>query len=63
MIRAQPKPLRNSHEKHELAALTAPLLTFNLGKKIERLRREEHWLKGGRISETLLKYSDRIVLI
>src|SRR5678815_3327547 len=47
-----------------LADLTAPLLTFNLEKEIERLRREEHWLKDGRISETLVKYSDfRIVLI
>lgn len=51
-------------KERELAALTAPLLTFNLGKEIERLRGEEHWLKDGRISETLVKYSDfRIVLI
>lgn len=50
--------------EQELAALVAPLLTFNLEKEIERLRREEHWLKDGRISETLVKYSDfRIVLI
>jgi len=50
--------------EQELADLTAPLLTFNLEKEIERLRREEHWLKDGRISETLVKYSDfRIVLI
>jgi quercetin dioxygenase-like cupin family protein len=65
MIQAE---LKTSEEltpkKQELAALTAPLLTFNLVKEIERLRREEHWLKDGRISETLVKYSDfRIVLI
>lgn len=53
-----------TEKERELAALTAPLLTFNLEKEIERLRREEHWLKDGRISETLVKYSDfRIVLI
>ena len=53
-----------STREQELADLTAPLLTFNLEKEIERLRREEHWLKDGRISQTLVKYSDfRIVLI
>ena len=47
-----------------MAALTAPLLTFNLTAETERLRGEEHWLKDGRISQTLVKYSDfRIVLI
>jgi quercetin dioxygenase-like cupin family protein len=65
MIQAEPKTSENLTPKEPaLAALTAPLLTFNLGKEIERLRREEHWLKDGRISETLVKYSDfRIVLI
>lgn len=53
-----------SAKEQELAALTAPLLTFNLTAETERLRGEDHWLKDGRISETLVKYSDfRIVLI
>ena len=44
--------------------LTAPMLTFDLTAEIERLHQEDHWLKDGRISETLVKYSDfRIVLI
>jgi quercetin dioxygenase-like cupin family protein len=65
MTQAQPKISEElTTREQELAALTAPLLTFNLEKEIERLRREEHWLKDGRISETLVKYSDfRIVLI
>src|ERR1041384_8389346 len=65
MTQVQPKTsVELTAKEQELAALTAPLLTFNLGKEIERLRREEHWLKDGRISETLVKYSDfRIVLI
>jgi quercetin dioxygenase-like cupin family protein len=65
MTQAQPKTSEElTTREQELAALTAPLLTFNLEKEIERLRREEHWLKDGRISETLVKYSDfRIVLI
>src|SRR5574338_1573975 len=51
-------------KEQELAALTAPLLTFDLTAETERLRGEEHWVKDGRISETLVKYSDfRIVLI
>ena len=59
MIQAEPKTSEElTPKKQELAALTAPLLTFNLVKEIERLRREEHWLKDGRISETLVKYSD-----
>jgi len=65
MTQAQPKTSDElSTREQELADLTAPLLTFNLEKEIERLRREEHWLKDGRISQTLVKYSDfRIVLI
>ena len=65
MTQAQPKTSKELTAKElELAALTAPMLTFNLKAEIERLRREEHWLKDGRISETLVKYSDfRIVLI
>lgn len=44
--------------------LTSPVLTFDLATEIERLHQEEHWLKDGRISETLVKHSDfRIVLI
>ena len=51
-------------KEQEFADLKAPLLAFDLAKEIERLRRTEHWLKDGRISETLVKYSDfRIVLI
>ena len=65
MTQVQPKAsVELTAKEQELAALTAPLLTFNLEKEIERLRREEHWLKDGRISQTLVKYSDfRIVLI
>jgi len=65
MIEVQPKTSEELTPKgQELAALTAPLLTFKLGNEIQRLRRQEHWLKDGRISETLVKYSDfRIVLI
>ena len=44
--------------------LTAPMLTFNLVAEIEQLNREEHWVKDGRISKTLVKHSDfRIVLM
>jgi quercetin dioxygenase-like cupin family protein len=65
MPEAQPKTSEElTAKEQELAALTAPLLTFNLTAEMERLRREGHWLKDGRISETLVKYSDfRIVLI
>lgn len=46
------------------ARLSAPLLTFDLAAEIEQLNNEEHWLKGGRISKTLVKHSDfRIVLM
>jgi quercetin dioxygenase-like cupin family protein len=46
------------------ARLTAPLLTFDLAAEIEQLNNEEHWLKDGRISKTLVKHSDfRIVLM
>ncbi len=51
-------------KEQELTDLAAPLLTFDLGAESKRLRLEEHWLKDGRISKTLVKYSDfRIVLI
>jgi quercetin dioxygenase-like cupin family protein len=65
MTQAQPKTLKQlTTKERELAALTAPMLTFNLKAEMERLRQQEHWLKDGRISETLVKYSDfRIVLI
>jgi len=65
MTQARPKtPKDFTAKEKEFAALTAPLLTFNLTAETERLRGEEHWLKDGRISETLVKYSDfRIVLI
>ena|SRR5690242_21775278 len=65
MTQAEAKtPAELTSKEQQVAALTVPLLAFYLGKEIERLRREEHWLKDGRISETLVKYSDfRIVLI
>lgn len=67
MTKAQTKEsdqLTASDKEQELTALTAPLLTFNLETETERLRQKEHWLRDGRISETLVKYSDfRIVLI
>ena len=65
ITQAQPKTSKEPTAKElELAALAAPMLTFNLTAETERLRRQEHWLKDGRISETLVKYSDfRIVLI
>jgi len=51
-------------KEQELTDLAAPLLTFDLGAESKRLRLEEHWLRDGRISKTLVKYSDfRIVLI
>jgi quercetin dioxygenase-like cupin family protein len=46
------------------ARLSAPLLKFDLAGEIEQLNNEEHWLKDGRISKTLVKHSDfRIVLM
>jgi quercetin dioxygenase-like cupin family protein len=37
---------------------------FDLADEIEQLNNEEHWLKDGRISKTLVKHSDfRIVLM
>ena len=51
-------------EEGMTARLTAPLLTFDLAAEIEHLNNEEHWLKDGRISKTLVKHSDfRIVLM
>jgi quercetin dioxygenase-like cupin family protein len=51
-------------EEGMAARLSAPLLTFDLAAEIEQLNNEEHWLKGGRISKTLVKHSDfRIVLM
>lgn len=53
-----------AEKEQELAALTAPLLRFDLNSEIDRLQTDEHWLKDGRISKTLAKYSDfRIVLV
>ncbi len=67
MTKAQTKTsdeLTASGKEQEHAALTAPLLTFDLAAEIERLHQEEHWLKDGRISKTLVKYSDfRVVLV
>jgi quercetin dioxygenase-like cupin family protein len=51
-------------EEGTTARLTAPLLTFDLAAEIEQLNNEEHWVKDGRISKTLVKHSDfRIVLM
>ncbi len=44
--------------------LSAPVLIFDFAAEIEQLRGEEHWLRDGRISKTLVKHSDfRIVLM
>ncbi len=59
-------PTKQVDERAEgmTARLTAPLLTFDLAAEIEQLKGEEHWLKDGRISKTLVKHSDfRIVLM
>lgn len=51
-------------EEGMTARLSAPLLTFDLAAEIEQLNNEDHWLKDGRISKTLVKHSDfRIVLM
>jgi quercetin dioxygenase-like cupin family protein len=51
-------------EQGMTARLSAPLLVFDLADEIEQLNNEEHWLKDGRISKTLVKHSDfRIVLM
>lgn len=51
-------------EKGMTSRLSAPLLVFDLAAEIEQLSNEEHWLKNGRISKTLVKHSDfRIVLM
>jgi quercetin dioxygenase-like cupin family protein len=51
-------------EEGMTARLSAPLLKFDLADEIEQLNNEEHWMKGGRISKTLVKHSDfRIVLM
>ena len=51
-------------EEGMTARLTAPLLMFDLAAEIEQLNNEEHWVKDGRISKTLVKHSDfRIVLM
>lgn len=43
---------------------TTHLLTFDFAAEIEQLHRVEHWVEEGRISKTLVKYSDfRIVLM
>jgi quercetin dioxygenase-like cupin family protein len=69
MITAQKKQTDKSAKETKVSEsmaerLSAPLLTFNLAAEIEQLHKEEHWLKDGRISKTLVKHSDfRIVLI
>jgi quercetin dioxygenase-like cupin family protein len=51
-------------EQGMTARLSAPMLIFDLADEIEQLNNEEHWLKGERISKTLVKHSDfRIVLM
>ena len=51
-------------EEGMTARLSAPLLNFDLAAEIEQLNNEDHWVKDGRISKTLVKHSDfRIVLM
>jgi len=67
MFTAQPKQFEVNESGDGATSsdrLSGPLLTFDLVAEIEQLHREEHWLKEGRISKTLAKYSDfRIVLV
>lgn len=59
-------PKKQADERAEgmTARLTAPVLIFDFAAEIEQLREEEHWLRDGRISKTLVKHSDfRIVLM
>jgi quercetin dioxygenase-like cupin family protein len=59
----EPTEHKKGHEEIQ-TRLTAPVLTFDFAAEIEQLRREEHWLRDGRISRTLVKHSDfRIVLM
>jgi quercetin dioxygenase-like cupin family protein len=49
--------------EHEVGTLTAPLLTLDLNREIEKLRSEGRW-QSGHTAKTLVKYSDfRVVLI
>lgn len=51
-------------EETMASRLSAPVLKFDLAAEIEQLNGEEHWVKDGRISKTLVKHSDfRIVLM
>ena len=53
-----------NREEGMTARLSAPLLAFDLAAEIDQLTGEEHWVKDGRISKTLMKHSDfRIVLM
>jgi len=53
------KPAR----EHEVGVLTAPLLTFDLGREIQQLRSEGRW-QSGHTAKTLAKYPDlRVVLV
>lgn len=49
--------------EHEVGTLSAPLLTLDLNREIEKLRSEGRW-QSGHTAKTLVKYSDfRVVLI
>jgi quercetin dioxygenase-like cupin family protein len=49
--------------EHEVGTLSAPLLTMDLNREIEKLRSEGRW-QSGHTAKTLVKYSDfRVVLI
>lgn len=54
--------MENGRE-HEVGALSAPLLKFNLEQEIQQLRSEERW-QSGHTAKTLVKYPNfRVVLI
>jgi quercetin dioxygenase-like cupin family protein len=49
--------------EHEVGTLSAPLLTMDLNREIEKLRSEGRW-QSGHTAKTLVKYSNfRVVLI
>jgi quercetin dioxygenase-like cupin family protein len=50
--------------KHIAGRLNEPVLSFNLADEIAELHKEQAWSRTGRVSKTLVKYTDlRIVLI
>lgn len=54
---------RNTGREHEVGALAAPLLRFDLNAEIQQLRSEGRW-QNGHTAKTLAKYPNfRVVLI